>query len=58
MGLIQNLGLLESQDIIENLSKMDLTADIAQIKKSCLMSDLKLSHILPYIKYRKINVSN
>ena len=33
---------------------MDLTADIAQ--KSCLMSDLKLIHILLYIKYKKMKV--
>ena len=56
MGLAQNLGLQRkmdnfAQDIIENLSKMDLTADIAQ--KSCLKSDLKLSHILQYIKCKK-----
>ena len=40
-----------AQYIIEKLSKMDLTAAIAQ--KSCLMLDLKLSHIILYIKYKK-----
>ena len=43
-----------AKDLIQNLSKMDLTADIAQ--KSCLMSDLKLIHILSYIKYKKMKV--
>ena len=43
-----------AQDIIQNLSKMDLTADIAQ--KSCLMSDLKLIHILLCIKNKIIQV--
>ena len=43
-----------AQDIIQSLSKMDLTSSIAQ--KSCLMSDLKLIHILLYIKNKIIQV--